>query len=132
GDVGATIRLPSRHQVRGEPHALAEGKGPRLVGDERVGTGVDREAVAADRVERAAEAYAGLEELDRGAALDRAQGRREPRDPAADDRDARHVAVLRTTSASMATKAGWSLTVLARTKPRPSDAAVARASTSRS
>jgi hypothetical protein len=105
-DVGAAVGLARRHEVGAEPHPLAERQRPRLVGDEGVCARLDQEAVVRDRSDRAAEARAGLEQLDGAASLDHAERRRDAGDAAPDDRDPRHPAAPRTTSASMAMNAG--------------------------
>src|SRR5262249_57505963 len=149
--VGRGMGVRGGHRVRGglararadetvrEPHPLAQGESPPLVGDHRVGAVLEHEAAVALRAKAAAETRGALEEHDvEGSAgarvLDEPVRRRESGDPAAHDDDAPrgHAACSRTTSASMRTKSGWSFTVPARAKARPWRAAVARASTSRS
>src|SRR6266571_4270883 len=120
------------------PEPAAEGERPRLLRQERVGPGFHDEAVGALRRDRASQTLARLDQrqLERSRACARdlhgAVGRRQPRDPAADD-DELHgdvPASMRTRSASIATNAGWSLTASARCSVRPAAAARARASTS--
>ena len=70
--------------------ALAEGERPRLLGQERVGTGLDEEPAGSLGRDRAAEPLACLDhrQLERDPALardlDRAVRRRQPRDPPTD------------------------------------------------
>src|SRR5207302_5272160 len=116
--------------------APAEGEGPRFIGQERVGAGPDEEPAGPFGRDRAAEPVARLDQrqLERDPPLARhlhsAVRRRQPRDPSA-DHDEPHE-VPRTSSASIAMKAGWSFTAAARWSASPCARAIARASTSRS
>src|SRR5439155_655758 len=116
------LELPETRHGGGERQPLRVGGVDAA--DERLGHAFER---------LAPEPASRLEEDDLGsAALDQAVSRRQPGDPAADDRDPPHRAVSRTSAASRRMKSGWSFTALARAKPRPAAPAVARAATSRS
>ena len=103
-DVRAPVRLPRADERDAEP--LAERDGIRLLGEDRVGAGLDREARRPFGPDRAAETVVRLEQDDVGrAALDGTVRGREPRDPPTDHGDGGH-GVLRTTSASRRMKSG--------------------------
>ena len=103
-------------------------------GERMLASGVTFELLS----DRAAEPVRGLEQrqLDRPAALaghlDGPVRGGETADATADDHELHAAAPWRTRSASMATKAGWSLAAAARWNPSPHESATARASTSRS
>src|SRR6266404_3641844 len=121
-----------------QPDPLAQGEGPRLLGQERVGPALDEKAVTLLGLDGAAHPVRALEhgQLERPPLLPRplprAVGRGQPGDPRADD-DEPHRSVTRSTrSASMAMKSGWSLAAGARWNATPTASAARRASTSRS
>src|SRR5205823_10926107 len=69
-----------------EAELLAERDGRRLLHQQRIGAAVDREAADLLTEDHAAGARRALEDDERAAAQVELVGRREPRDPAADDR----------------------------------------------
>ena len=104
-DPARRLRI-RRHDARLEAEIGEQpiGGGARA---QRVRSALDDEPVLADGLYRSSGRGPGLEDD----ALARARppvGRRQPRDPAAEDHDAAHAAAFVTTSASARTNAGWS------------------------
>ena len=140
-DVDTAEARVGRAETGLEAQTLAQAEGPGLLGDEGVGALLEEEAVGPFRPDRPAQVPAGLAEGEGdglaplAADLEETVGGGEAGDaPADDDHSPRRHGPLasRTRSASIATNAGWSLTVAARWKATPQLAAISRASTSRS
>ncbi len=89
-DVGGA-RRPRRHELPGEAELLAELNRRRLLHQQGIGPGVDREPVAALGVNQSAEARRGLEQKELDAAARELERGGQAGDAAADDDD--HAAV---------------------------------------
>src|SRR5712691_3258279 len=109
-DAPEAVVGPDQAVLHAEP--AAQGEGPRLLGEEGIRPALDEEAIAAFRLDGAAQAIRPLEQgqLERPPALarqlHRPMSRREPGEPAADNDESHSPRPRRTRSASIATNAG--------------------------
>ena len=132
------LRLP-RDETIGKTQLLAQPHAAGLPGEERIRPGLDHEPVDAFRVDLAPKAPSLLEQrhLSARRALQQAQRRGEPGNPATNNRDVHHAAstdprnhapaCASTVSASASTKSGSSLSMGTRSSRTPRARACSRA-----